>query len=158
MSRGDACVAPTCRWDTGGGDMRVLFWFAVMVWFFWWIEALEVLIGLAGVGVLLAVALWLFRVIGSMVFEFFDWLAEPPSIEAPSLRQLPKRRIRRQTVTSAMKQAVWDRDGGRCRKCGSDQDLQFDHDIPVSKGGATSVENLRLLCRPCNLAKGAKIE
>jgi hypothetical protein len=31
------------------------------------------------------------------------------------------------------------------------------HVIPWSRGGATSVGNLQLLCRRCNLAKGARI-
>jgi 5-methylcytosine-specific restriction endonuclease McrA len=35
--------------------------------------------------------------------------------------------------------------------------LQFDHIIPVALGGATSAQNLQLLCRQCNLAKSAGI-
>jgi hypothetical protein len=34
-------------------------------------------------------------------------------------------------------------------------DLQYDHVIPVALGGATSLENLQLLCGDCNRAKGA---
>ncbi|MDA1028498.1 MAG: HNH endonuclease [Bacteroidetes bacterium] len=39
--------------------------------------------------------------------------------------------------------------------CGTETDLQFDHIVPHSKGGGDQVENLRLLCRDCNLKKGA---
>ena len=53
--------------------------------------------------------------------------------------------------------AVWRRDGGKCVYCGSTENLQFDHIIPFSKGGATTVENLQLLCQKCNLQKSNKI-
>jgi len=50
---------------------------------------------------------------------------------------------------------VWNRDGGRCRNCGADRHLQFDHIIPKSKGGSGVAENVELLCRDCNLRKRA---
>lgn len=53
--------------------------------------------------------------------------------------------------------AVWRRDGGKCVYCGSTENLQLDHIIPFSKGGATTVENLQLLCQKCNLQKSNKI-
>jgi hypothetical protein len=52
---------------------------------------------------------------------------------------------------------VWDRDGGRCRRCGGGFELRYDHVIPVALGGTTSVNNLRLLCAACNRAKGASL-
>lgn len=53
--------------------------------------------------------------------------------------------------------AVWRRDKGRCVYCGSDKELQLDHIIPFSKGGATTFENLQLLCRTCNNKKSNNI-
>lgn len=53
--------------------------------------------------------------------------------------------------------AVYKRDGGRCVRCGSTENLQLDHIVPFSKGGATSLENLQLLCQKCNLEKSNKI-
>lgn len=61
---------------------------------------------------------------------------------------------RREPLPREVRLAVWQRDGGRCVECGSDFDLQYDHVIPLSMGGATSVQNLQLHCAPCNRAKG----
>jgi hypothetical protein len=47
------------------------------------------------------------------------------------------------------------RDQGRCRQCGSAQELHYDHVIPWSRGGANTVNNIQLLCGPCNRRKGA---
>ena len=64
---------------------------------------------------------------------------------------------RRQGVPLAVRRAVWDRDGGSCAECGSEFELQFDHVIPVALGGATTAENLQVLCGGCNRAKGASL-
>lgn len=70
---------------------------------------------------------------------------------------LPYEQTRREPISEAVRSEVWRRDGGCCVKCGSNQNLEFDHIIPVSKGGATSAANLQLLCRTCNRGKSAKI-
>lgn len=56
-----------------------------------------------------------------------------------------------------MRLAVWQRDGGRCTSCGAEFDLQYDHVIPLALGGATSEQNLQLLCGACNQRKGSAI-
>lgn len=43
-----------------------------------------------------------------------------------------------------------------CIYCGSSKEIQADHVIPVSRGGAQSVGNLVPACKPCNTSKGAK--
>ena len=63
----------------------------------------------------------------------------------------------RQQIADDVKQLVWQRDGGACTKCQSTVELQFDHIIPVSLGGAHTQENLQILCGPCNRRKGAGI-
>lgn len=61
---------------------------------------------------------------------------------------------RRERIPQEVKVAVYARDGGRCVECESTVDLQYDHIIPVALGGATTVENMQLLCVLCNQAKG----
>ena len=64
---------------------------------------------------------------------------------------------RRESIPEDVKMVVWARDGGTCVRCGSKQNLHFDHIIPVVKGGASSAENIQLLCQLCNLRKADKI-
>lgn len=64
---------------------------------------------------------------------------------------------KRMTIPSDVANAVWNRDGGRCCMCGAKEELEFDHIIPLSKGGATSFRNLQLLCKTCNIRKSDKI-
>jgi len=49
------------------------------------------------------------------------------------------------------------RDGARCQLCGAEArdgaKLHVDHIAPWSKGGATALSNLRVLCHVCNIAK-----
>lgn len=61
------------------------------------------------------------------------------------------------SIPQEVKAQVWQRDGGRCVECGETHYLEFDHIIPLSRGGATSAANLQILCRGCNRAKGANI-
>jgi hypothetical protein len=63
----------------------------------------------------------------------------------------------RAAIPEAVRRAVFRRDGGRCARCGRAELLQFDHVIPVALGGASTVENLQLLCAPCNREKGASL-
>jgi len=63
-------------------------------------------------------------------------------------------------IPKDVKQAVWQRDRGKCMECGASGRgawLEFDHIIPHSKGGANTIGNVQLLCRGCNLAKGDRI-
>ena len=64
---------------------------------------------------------------------------------------------RSRRIPQEVKDKVWNRDGGKCAECGSNQNLEFDHIIPFSKGGANTYRNVQLLCEPCNRSKSASI-
>ncbi len=63
----------------------------------------------------------------------------------------------RTAIPQEVKSAVWRRDQGKCVQCGSNQYLEFDHVIPISLGGANSINNIQLLCRGCNSKKSNRI-
>lgn len=64
---------------------------------------------------------------------------------------------RRRTIPQEVRVAVWQRDGGRCVDCDSQDKLEFDHVIPIALGGANTERNLQLLCETCNRRKGASL-
>jgi hypothetical protein len=63
----------------------------------------------------------------------------------------------RQPIPVEVKREVWRRDEGMCSKCGSRENLEYDHIIPVSKGGSNTVRNIELLCQNCNRIKSNNI-
>jgi 5-methylcytosine-specific restriction endonuclease McrA len=68
-----------------------------------------------------------------------------------------KTRKKRETIPQDVKDKVWKRDEGRCVQCGSNEKLEFDHIIPVVKGGSSTYRNVQLLCEPCNRTKHSKL-
>ena len=63
----------------------------------------------------------------------------------------------REPIPQDVMDSVWNRDSGKCVKCGSQESLEFDHIIPFSKGGANTYRNLQILCKKCNIEKSNKI-
>ncbi len=62
-------------------------------------------------------------------------------------------------IPADVKVEVWDRDKGMCVKCGSSENLHFDHVIPYSQGGTSlRAENVQLLCSRHNLEKSDRID
>jgi len=62
-------------------------------------------------------------------------------------------------IPGDVQRAVYERDKGKCRICGSIENLHFDHILPYSKGGSSKVtSNIQLLCAKHNLKKGAKFQ
>lgn len=69
-----------------------------------------------------------------------------------------KQRKRRANVSRSQRELVWTRDNYRCRYClrplkYGTHELTFDHLLPVSRGGASVLNNLVTACRPCNEKK-----
>ena len=77
------------------------------------------------------------------------------TVRANTPEEEPKKRSRR--ISQKVKDSVWNRDGGKCVECDSNENLEFDHIIPHSKGGANTYRNIQLLCQDCNRTKSAKI-
>lgn len=62
-------------------------------------------------------------------------------------------------LSPALRFAVLERDGFRCRYCGATPDrvlLEIDHVVPHVSGGPDTLENLRTACGACNGGKGSK--
>jgi len=64
----------------------------------------------------------------------------------------------RKRIPEAVRINVWRRDQGKCARCGSRENLEYDHIVPVSKGGSNTERNIELLCQNCNRSKGNRIE
>ncbi|NUM44927.1 MAG: HNH endonuclease [Anaerolineales bacterium] len=68
-----------------------------------------------------------------------------------------KRNHQRQPIPKEVQIFVWRRDNGRCVECGNSDKLEFDHIIPISKGGSNTARNIQLLCEKCNRKKSNNI-
>ena len=85
-------------------------------------------------------------------YGYFPYLAE-----LRRLREVPPPQHSPRYIPSDVRVQVWQRDGGRCKSCASIGELEFDHIIPVSRGGSNTANNIELLCAKCNRSKGSKI-
>jgi len=79
-------------------------------------------------------------------------------IEAALDLLLAQQEKRRASVPPKVKREVRKRDQGKCTwplanggTCGATVGLEIDHVVPRGKGGPSTVENCRILCRPHNL-------
>jgi hypothetical protein len=64
---------------------------------------------------------------------------------------------KREKIPDSVKMFVWQRDEGKCVKCGKKEKLEFDHIIPVAEGGSNTERNIQILCESCNRSKGKLI-
>ncbi|MCC6649598.1 MAG: HNH endonuclease, partial [Candidatus Eisenbacteria bacterium] len=67
-------------------------------------------------------------------------------------------------IPMPVRRAVWERDGGSCsflgdksHRCGETRWLQFDHRVPLARGGRSTLENVRLLCRAHNQHEAERV-
>lgn len=92
------------------------------------------------------------RVFGHICPVFFS--AEP-------LTETKNRRKHSRSIPRDVMLKVVRRDGQICQECNElvkDDEVEFDHIIPFSKGGRSTVENLRLLHKDCNRRKKASLK
>lgn len=66
--------------------------------------------------------------------------------------------VKRIRIPEKVKIEVWRRDQGKCVECGRKELLEYDHVIPVSKGGSNTTRNIQLLCEKCNRKKSNRIK
>ncbi len=67
-------------------------------------------------------------------------------------------------IPAEVRRAVWARDGGRCTfvgvrgaRCSGRRFIEFDHIVPLARGGLATVENLRLRCRTHNRLEAERV-
>jgi SAD/SRA domain/HNH endonuclease len=89
------------------------------------------------------------------VFKFRLELDEADTESGLQIKDLAHNRV----IPASVKIEVFKRDQGKCVKCGSSDNLHYDHILPYSKGGSSLVtENVQILCARHNLEKRDKIE
>jgi hypothetical protein len=100
-----------------------------------------------------AVAEVLDRALGALISKLekrkFAATARPGNARQPGTS--------RRHIPAHVRRAVWKRDGGRCtfvndtgKRCPAREMLEFDHSVPVARGGEASVDTIHLLCRAHN--------
>ena len=78
-------------------------------------------------------------------------------IEEGMIWSLNESDLKREPIPQDILDRVWNRDGGKCVKCGSQEKIEFDHIIRFSKGGSNTYRNLQILCEKCNRQKSNSI-
>jgi len=70
----------------------------------------------------------------------------------------------RRPIPAEVRRAVWERDKRQCtfvgtngHRCGARRLLEFDHINPVARGGASTVNNIRLRCRAHNQYEAERV-
>jgi len=80
-----------------------------------------------------------------------DWNTHQPNT-LPVTNEVRERR----RVTPEIRRRILERDNYACQSCDSEDVLEIDHVIPISRGGSSDDDNLQVLCAFCNRSKGAK--
>ena len=96
------------------------------------------------------------------MFSVRNILPKPNQKAKPSLT--PKPKTRKDKIPLALREQVWIHRMGRvfegkcpvtwCKNTITVFDFESGHNIPESKGGATSIENLLPICSRCNKGMG----
>lgn len=95
-----------------------------------------------------------------MTCKVFGHLCPVFFVNEPFTETEEMRRIGRY-IPAKMKMRVARRDNYTCQMCGKnlkDDDIEFDHMIPISKGGSSEEHNIRAICSECNRMKSDGID
>lgn len=103
------------------------------------------------------------RHLGDLTLEVVGWREDQDEGRAA----IRAERGARPYTPPTLRLAVLERDHYACRACGAragasdgkrmPEGFELDHAYPYSRGGAHTLENLQLLCTPCNRSKGARV-
>lgn len=86
------------------------------------------------------------------------WLDDDYAVVLPEYAPAPPQPVAytKRVLPDQLRQEVFERDGHRCRHCGTRERLSVDHIVAEVLGGSDDMENLQTLCRPCNSRKGTR--
>lgn len=99
-------------------------------------------------------------VIASLACTNFGHIC-PVYFAAEGFTETAERRRRGRYIPFKTKMRVVRRDNYTCQHCGKhlkDQEVEFDHIIPLAKGGSSEEHNIRLTCFDCNRDKSDRVE
>jgi hypothetical protein len=85
----------------------------------------------------------------------------PVFFAAEAFTETTTERRRGRYISFTVKMRVVRRDNHTCQHCGkhlADNEVEFDHKIPISKGGSSEEHNVRLTCFDCNRDKRDQVE
>ena len=63
-----------------------------------------------------------------------------------------KRALRVQSSSSTFRRLVFQTHGTYCVNCGSSEEVDLHHIVPIAKGGTNNIQNIVPLCRKCHMA------
>lgn len=88
--------------------------------------------------------------------ELFEMLCDLALVEWDPSQTATSKKGRVKSLRGVRRE-VFRRAENRCQSCGSQYALEVDHVYPRAWGGGDEPENLRLLCRSCNLRASIKL-
>lgn len=92
-----------------------------------------------------------FQIIKSIFYHHYKNSIKIKELDAKQPRIVAQKFIGRDKIRTF----IFRRDGYKCLKCDTTDNLTIDHINPIIRGGDNILSNLQTLCKSCNSAKGA---
>ena len=83
-------------------------------------------------------------------FEVYDTISD-------KIRYSRNSRNKRKSYSKNVRKMIYINAGKKCQLCGKKlllQEMTLDHIVPLSRGGADTVDNIQCACKACNKMKG----